>query len=226
MASDTHSLDHWYIIHRWQQYEGEARANLLRIIAIGTFYLIHLWSYFSSLGKLPNWGLLQLAESGSIDRRFHVMVTLLAVAWVMMAAAVHLALRGRFFPPWLPMLSTLCDVLFLTSVMTISAGPRSPLVVGYFLIIALSALRFDLLLVQVTSVASVVGYVSLLGYAKWPATFGGDPAIDLTVPRYQQLIVLAALALTGIIVGQVVRRVSHLVATHKSYLVDQARHKS
>ncbi len=41
----------WYITQRWQQYEGEARANLLRIAVIGTFYLIHLWNYFSSQGR-------------------------------------------------------------------------------------------------------------------------------------------------------------------------------
>ena len=46
----------WHIIQRWQQYEGEARANLLRIGAIGTFYLIHPWNYLSSQGKLPHWG--------------------------------------------------------------------------------------------------------------------------------------------------------------------------
>ncbi len=37
----------WYITERWQQFEGEARANQLRIIAIGSFYLIHLWNHFT-----------------------------------------------------------------------------------------------------------------------------------------------------------------------------------
>lgn len=32
----------WYIIGRWQEYDGERRANLLRIIGIGAFYLIEL----------------------------------------------------------------------------------------------------------------------------------------------------------------------------------------
>ncbi|MCH8046417.1 MAG: hypothetical protein IID44_22135 [Planctomycetes bacterium] len=58
------------------------------------------------------------------------------------------------------------------------------------------------------------GYITLLGYAKWPETFGaellGNRDVDLRVPRYEQLIVLVALALTGIVLGQVVRRVRHL----------------
>lgn len=218
MSDVAQSSDHsWYITQRWQQFEGEARANLLRIIAIGTFYLIHLWSYFSSQGKVPNWGLLQLAEEGAVGRQFHVMVTLLAVAWAMLAAAVHLALRARIFPSWISLVSTLCDVLFLTSVLMISAGPQSPMVVGYFLIIALAALRFDLRLIQATTLASVVGYVCVLGYAKWPESFGRDATIDLTVPRYHQLIFIAGLALTGIIVGQVVRAVRNLAEGHKSF---------
>lgn len=208
----------WYITQRWQQYEGEARANLLRIAAIGTFYLIHLWNYFSSQGRLPNWGFLQLAGAGEVDKQFHVMVTLLALAWISLAAAVHLALRARIFPAWLPTASTLADVLFLSCVLCISAGPRSPLAVGYFLIIAMAALRFSLPLVRVATIGSIIGYLAVLGCAKWPATFGRNASIDLAVPRFHQLVMLAALALAGIIVGQVVRRVRRLAEDYAERL--------
>ncbi len=208
--AETHAQS-WQITQRWQQYAGEARANLLRIVAVGTFYLIHLWNYFSSQGKLPDWGLLQLAEAGTIDRRFHVMVTLLALAWIMLAAGVHLSLRDRVFPRWLPTVTTLCDVLFLTSVLCISSGPRSPLVAGYFLILAVAALRFSLPLVRVATVAAVAGYLAVLGCAKWPPSFGLSPDADYTVPRFHQLVTIAALTLTGIILGQVVRRVKTLM---------------
>ncbi len=219
MSDGAPAFDHsWFVAQRWQQYTGEVRANLLRIVAVGTFYLIHLGTYLSSQGKLPSWsspfgaGGLQLAEQGQVDQRFHVMVTLLAVAWIMVAAGIHLSLRARVFPTWISLVATLCDVLFLTSILMIAAGPRSPLIVGYFLIIVLAALRFDLQLVRVTTFASVAGYLCVLGYAKWPATFGGDPALDLTVPRYHQMIVIVSLALTGVFVGQVVRRARALLA--------------
>lgn len=185
----------WYITERWQQFEGEARANQLRILAIGSFYLIHLWNYFSS---------------ASVDTRFHLQVSLLALAWCVTAVAIHLALRARFFPNWLPYASTVLDVVFLTSVLCISTGARSALVLGYLLIISLAALRFSLPLVRTATIASLIGYVCLLGCAKWPETFNLNTTIDLRVPRHHQLLTLAGIALGGIIVGQVVRRARSL----------------
>jgi hypothetical protein len=95
-------------------------------------------------------------------------------------------------------------------VLAISTGPRSPLVVGYFLVIAMSALRFHLPLVRIAAAATILGYVCLLGIAKWPDWFGRAAETDLMVPRYEEMVVIAGLALTGIIVGQVVRRVRGL----------------
>src|SRR6476660_9583750 len=88
----------WFIAQRWQAYEAESRANLLRICAIGLFYAVHLWSYFGSQGKLPNFGVLQLADSGAIGKQFHVVVTLLAVTWALFALVILIALQQNFFP--------------------------------------------------------------------------------------------------------------------------------
>src|SRR3954452_5421392 len=90
----------WFIAERWQAYEAESRANLLRITAIGAFYLVHLWSYFSSQGKLPNFGFFQLADAGEISRQFHLEITLLTVAWAMLALGILVALQQRIFPLW------------------------------------------------------------------------------------------------------------------------------
>ena len=35
----------WFIVGRWQQFEGEYRANILRIVGIAAFYLIELANY-------------------------------------------------------------------------------------------------------------------------------------------------------------------------------------
>jgi hypothetical protein len=195
----------WFIAQRWQEYDGEMRANVLRIAAIGVFYLLHCWNYYSSQGRLPNWGLLEFGKGVAIDQRFHVLATLLALAWALMAAAVHLCLRHQVFPRWLSAASTTVDVLVLTCILCIAAGPRSPLVVGYFLIIVLAALRFSLPLVRLATVEAAAGYLCVLGVAKWPARFGRDPALDIRVPRYHELVVLAALILCGVFVGQIVR---------------------
>lgn len=205
----------WHATQRWLQFEGEARANLIRIAAIGTFYLIHLWHYFSSQGKLPNWLPswldLQQGDPSEVSQRFHVMVTCLAVSWVMLAASVNMALQNRFFPRWLPVATLLGDVLFLTSVLCIAGGPRSPLVVGYFLILALATLRFNLSLIRLATFATMLGYLVVLGSAKWPTLFGHPAELDLTVSRFFQFVTLAALALTGITSGQVIRRIHALI---------------
>src|SRR5262245_13230213 len=118
----------WFITQRWQAYEAESRANLLRICAIGLFYLIHLWSYFSSQGKLPNFGFLQFADAGAISRQFHIAVTWLAVAWAMFALAILIALQQQFFPRWLPYASTTFDIVMLTCIICLGDVARSALI--------------------------------------------------------------------------------------------------
>ncbi|MCC6491728.1 MAG: hypothetical protein IT424_01765 [Pirellulales bacterium] len=200
----------WYITQRWQQYEGEARANLLRIAAVGVFYLLHLWNYAASQGRLPTWAPGQLSEPGSISGRFHLMATLLALAWGLGAATIHLCLRNQVFPRWISSASTLLDLVLLTSVLLMADGPRSPLVVGYFLVISLAALRFSLRTVQLATVGSLIGYVCVLGMAKWPSTFGRAADADLRVSRYEQLVMVAAMALAGVFIGQALRRFERL----------------
>jgi hypothetical protein len=205
-AGDALDERAWFIAQRWRAYEGEARANLLRIAGIGTFYLLHLWSYYSSQGKLPNWGVLQVSDAGAIEQRFHLLATLLALAWVMAAAGVHLALRQRVFPRWLSALSTAIDLVMITSVVAMATGPRSPLVAGFLLVIPLAGLRFSLPLVRWTTAGAALGYVCVLGVAKWPERFGREANYDVRVPRYHELIVLAAIVLCGVFVGQIVRQ--------------------
>lgn len=189
----------WFILSRWQEYTGEARANLLRIIAIGAFYGIELLNYHGvNLGPFE--------MPASVDLKFHQAMTALAVAWTMVALATHVCLRLHVFPSTLKYVTTACDVVLLTTILTVADGPRSPLVVGYFLVIAGATLRFQLTLVRCATVGCMAGYVWLLGFARWFA----DPSRLLEVPRYQQLIMLLALAMTGIILGQVVRQVRSL----------------
>src|SRR5262249_16238973 len=142
----------WFIVGRWQEFEGEGRANLLRILGIGAFYAVELINYHGL-----HLGFLEMPAI--VDRPFHLAVTALAVAWVMVSLGVFLCLQQRFFPSSLKFISTGCDILLLTSVLTVADGPRSPLVVGYFPLLALAALRFSLPLVWFTTVGSMAGYL-------------------------------------------------------------------
>jgi hypothetical protein len=115
----------WFIVGRWQEYEGESRANLLRIAGIGAFYFIELMNYYGL-----HWGFIEMPEQ--VNAVFHRLVTGLALGWVVVALAIHLSLTQRVFPAALKYLSTACDLVFLTAILAISDGPRSPLLVGYF----------------------------------------------------------------------------------------------
>ena len=197
MSQQSPTERQWYIVGRWQEYEGEGRANLLRILGIGAFYAVELINYHGlSLGFLE--------MPVIVERPFHLAVTALAVAWVMVSLGVFLCLQQHFFPSSLKFISTGCDILLLTSVLTVADGPRSPLVVGYFPLLALAALRFSLPLVWFTTMGSLAGYLFLLGYAKWFTDR------DVRVPRYHELIFLLALGLAGVVLGQIIRRVRRL----------------
>ena len=183
----------WHIVGRIREYEGEGRANLLRVAGIAAFYIVELMNYRGlRIGGF--------AMPRVVDRRFHLAVTSVAVAWTMLGLAVQLCLSRRIFPSYLKFASTGGDVLLMTCVLMVSNGPRSPLIVGYFLILALAALRFSLPLIQFATGGAMLGYLFLLGHAKWYAP-------GQMVPRYHEVMFLLALGLTGITIGQVLRRV-------------------
>ena len=182
----------WFIVGRWQEYEGESRANLFRVVGVALFYCVELGNYWS----------------GNVDRPFHQAVTALALAWAFVALGVLFCLTRHFFPALLKYLSTTADLVLLTVILMLADGPKSPLVVAYLLLIVVSLLRFSLPLIWFTSVGSMLCYMFLLGYAKWFASR------DIRAARYQQAIFLLALVLTGFILGQVVRRVRRMAAEY------------
>ena len=172
----------WYISGRWQEYEGESRANLLRVAGIAAFYVV------------------ELLNRANVDARFHSAVTALAAAWVMCAWAVYVCLKRRVFPAGMKYVSTGIDLLLFTCLLLLGDGPRSPLVAGYFFILCLAALRFNVGLVRFAAAGAVASYVVVFRQALWMR-----PA--LAVPRNHELIVVLALVLCGTTLGQVLRRV-------------------
>jgi len=203
-ASPTEPLSSdrsWFIVGRWQEYGGEERTNVLRIVSIGAFYGI----------ELVNYHLLHTPDAAFTT--YHQKVTTLAVAWTMVALAVLLCLRRRIFPAALKYVSAGCDLVLLTALASVPhggpdtsrEGPFSPLVSIYFLIIALAALRFSLGLVWFSTLGAMLGYLALVGLADMKESRWFDA--DHAVPPVVTLITLVALGMTGIVVGQVVRRV-------------------
>jgi hypothetical protein len=183
----------WYIVGRWQEYEGEGRANLLRIVAIGAFYLVQLFQFYV------------VGKSDPALLPFHQRATAIAAAWTMVALLVLLCLRRHIFPAALKYGSTACDIILLTALAWLAGGPTSSLTRVFFLIIAMSALRFNLGLVWFSTLGCMLAYEGLVGAAD-KTWFDADHVI----PPVENLIVLLSLGLTGIVIGQVIRRVRAL----------------
>ena len=188
----------WFITGRRQEYEGEARANLLRALAVTAFYAVHLADYYGL-----RLGLLEVPRSEDVNRKFHLAVTALAALWTLTSLYIAICLRQGFFPGGLKFATTGVDLVLLTWILVLSDGPKSPLVAGYFLIIGVAGLRFSLRLVWFAALGAAAGYLFLLGHALWFAE-------GQRVPRYHQIIVLLALGWSGILLGQVLRRVRGL----------------
>ena len=84
----------WFIVSRWEELEGESRANLLRVVAILLFYAVELVNYHGL-----DLGFVQMPRE--VSRPFHQGMTLLTVAWSLLCLAVYGCITQRFFPPWL-----------------------------------------------------------------------------------------------------------------------------
>ena len=183
----------WRIAVRWQEYDGELRACLIRVLAVVLFYGIFLTQYRT----------LATQEGGSL---LHQRVTAIALAWLLLSLGTVLSLLARMLPAWLKYLTTMIDVVLLTTLCWIGHGPNSPMVLGYFLILSMAALRFRIGLIALATLASIAGYMALVG-----SRDGAWLDSDHTTPVLQQSITIASLVCVGWVLGQcihVARRVA------------------
>ncbi len=202
----------WHVAQRWQQFDGEYRANYLRIISVTSFYVVHLFQYYHPFGFFD------AAEQPG--RMFHLSATVLSVAWLMIALGVDLCLRQRIFPSWMAYATTGLDILLLTSIICLGGGQQSPLVLGYLLVLILSSLRISLPLIRFTAIAAMVGYLYVLAMGKWPQMFGGREIG--VVPRYVQVMTLLAIGISGIMLGQLIRRFHGMARYYASRMAREA----
>ncbi len=183
----------WHVVRRVWSYRGEERANLMRILAIACFYAIELVNYHGL-----SLGFVDFEQVEGVDQTFHAAVTALAVAWMACAMGVLIIMRSRRFPEALKYVTTTVDVVLLTAILLIADGPKSPLVIAYFVILAGSPLRLSAPLVRYTTLATIAGYVFLIGDA-WLRR------PDMQVPRYQQVMTILALGLAGLALSQLMK---------------------
>ena|GEM_PF-643332 len=188
---------------RWEL-AVELRVNLLRAVSISVFYLVHLWNVVASQMGESMAVFYGQHEVTPVKPQIHLAVSLICLAWVMLAIVVHLGIAQRKpFGRW-AFGVTLGDILCLTTILIFSTGPSGPMVAGYFLIILMAGMRHDLRLVWMTSIAVVAGYLVLLGFTRWPPAIVQDLELK-TIPRYHQLMFILALVFAGVLTGQIVR---------------------
>jgi hypothetical protein len=202
--------EQWADARRIEEWAGEVRVNLIRLAAVLVFYGHHLLQHYL------------FRDEATRDVEYHVLTTLLVVAWSTEVLALHLCLSRRWLPPWLKYAATACDIGLITLLLLLGQDPHSTLAVLYFLVIGGAALRLSLPLVQAATLGCMAAYAVFQGYFRfWLDVPEGD-----RVPRAQQIIFLLALGAAGIIAGQVVRQARRLVHGYPVRVADPEREEA
>ena len=80
------------------------------------------------------------------------------MVWSVGVMVLYLYLSRRWVPPALKYVVTAWDLLLVTTLVVLAGGPRSPLVILYFLIIAAAPLRLSIRLVYAATLLSLLAY--------------------------------------------------------------------
>jgi hypothetical protein len=175
----------WSAAQRIEGWAGELRVNLIRLAAIAAFYGHHLFNQYVLKQDFPP--------------RYTLAVTAVAVVWAIGALGLHLALSELWMPTALRYAAVGFDLVMVTSLLVVSDGPRSPLVLLLFLVVATAPLRLDLRLVWTATLLAIFSYAFVCGHAKWVKP-------EWQVPRRQEALVVLALGTAGLLAGQSVRQ--------------------
>jgi hypothetical protein len=192
---------HWEDARRVEGWAGEARVNLIRLAALILFYGYHLINVYLS------------RDDPALAGAYHVWVTALVMVWSVGVVVLWLYLSRREVPPALKYVVTAWDTVLITTLLVLAGGPRSPLVILYFLLIAAAPLRLCLRLVYAATLLALAAYGFLLGHYAYYVVgyerYYSDPA--LRIPRTQEVIFALGLVASGVLAGQVVRQARRLV---------------
>jgi len=175
----------WTAAQRVESWAGELRVNVIRLAAILAFYGHHLFNQHLLKHEFPP--------------GYTASVTALAIAWAVGALGIHVALTNHWMPSALRFAAVGFDTVMTTALLLLSDGPKSPLVVLLFLVVATAPLRVDLRLVWAATLLALLSYGFACGHAKWKRP-------EWQVPRRQQVVVALALAAAGFLAGQSVRQ--------------------
>lgn len=175
----------WRIAVRWQEYDGELRVCFLRMLAVALFYGLYLVQHVAAKPTEAALGL-------------HPKITMIAALWLFVSLGTLMLLRARCLPSSMKYTTTAIDLVLVTAVCWIGQGPSSPMVLAYFLVISMAALRFRPGLIAMATLGSVVGYMACVGSRD--STWGDR---DHATPVLNQMLTVAALVAVGWSLAQV-----------------------
>jgi hypothetical protein len=185
-----------------EAWAGELRVNLIRLVAIALFYGRHLIEWAMA------------AKNAPVRGQYHLTVTLAVIVWSFEAAVLHAWLLRRRYDPWLKYFAVVWDLMMITFLCVVAGGPRTPLLLLYFALIASAPLRMSIGLVYAATASAMLGYLFVLGHYAWYQIgfhrYYASP--ELRIPRNQEAITLLAMLVCGLFAGQVVRQMRRLTS--------------
>ena len=176
-------------LQRRETWEGDVKANRIRLGALAFFAVNECLNYYGF---------------HIVDKRFHLGSLLIIGLWSLCAAIFGWMLRHHHMPRHSPFVMVSVDLLWLSWLLCLADGPKSPLVVIYFLIIALSGTRLNPRLCLFTAGVSILGYLSVLQFVKTQAP-------QLMVARSHETIIVMSLVLMGTVMAHLGSRVLTLL---------------
>jgi hypothetical protein len=176
----------WPAVRRWNEIDAEIRIAFFRLVAIFLLYGIHLWTYAA-------------ATQSARSEAYHETVTLVAILCALTSMCALLSVRGRWFPTWIAHCFLMLD-LAGTGWLVMTRERADPVAVLLIPVVFSAVLRLRLGQVWIGTIAAIV-----IVLARWGAESRGMIKQDvsgLTDP----LLLVAILALSGILAGQIIRR--------------------
>ena len=194
----------WADARRLESWAGELRINLIRLVAIAAFYGYHLLDAY-----------LLRPDEFALRGAYHTLVSVLAFVWAIGALTLQLYLLNRWLTAALMYLATGWDLVMVTAVLMAGRDPHNVFMALYVIVVAAAALRLSLPLIYAATLGAMVAFLCFHGYVR----FGLETPPADRLSRAQQTIFLLALAVTGLIAGQVVRQARRLVKGHAAQVM-------
>jgi hypothetical protein len=208
--SQPETLD-WEDTQRLEGWAGETRLNLIRLLAIAVFYGRHVIEAMTAAPDSPVRGV------------YHIRVTCICILWAALAIMLHAKLRQRWMPPGLKYFTTGFDAAMITLLCVLAGGPKAPLLMLYFPLIATAPMRVSLRLVYFATSCAILGYLIVLAIYAWYVIgfkkYYSTP--ELRIPRSQEAFFILALAVSGVMAGQVVRQMRRIAGRYPVVVAEE-----